>query len=271
MAYSIEAIKAALANKTAGGGTGGAKLTYWKPTIGEHEIRFLPYSDSTGRPFLEVLYYEKISERRVIAPTTFGMEDPVKELFEEKRKTKEGWEIAKNLRPRERYYGIIIVRGEEAKGPQVWEFSKEMRDSLFAILTHKDNVDEDMFNPETGYDFTLTISQATDPSGKPRTFNGSAVKNFIPTARKKPTKLSPKAADAKKWLDAMPKLEEVFQKQVKTPDELLELLENYAASQVSGGGSAKSGEGTDHAQELGQVNASTSAVESKLNDAFGIS
>lgn len=258
--YSMEAIKAALTKKTTKTDS-GPKLTYWKAVIGEHEIRFLPYVDSTGRPFQEVLYYEKLADRRVTAPCSFGMPDPIKDMFEEKRKTKEGWQIAKHLRPRERYYAVIIVRGEEEKGPQVWEFSKELRDQIFGILTHKDNVDEDMFNPETGYDFTVTVSQATDANGKPRTFNGSVVKSVNVTPRKKPSKLSTKVADAKKWLDAMPNLEESFKKYVKSPEELLELAEAFVANQV--GGSSKSDEGTDHNASNGQHKAD---VDSAFDD-----
>ncbi len=265
--YDINAIKAALTTKT--GADGGGKLNYWKPTIGEHEVRFLPYSDSTGKPFQEVMYYEKLSDRRVVAPSTFGLQDVIKEQFEIHRKTKEGWEIAKNLRPRERYYAVLIVRGEEAKGPQVWEFSKEIRDSIFNILTHKDNADEDMFSPETGYDFTLNITQAIK-DGKPNTFNGFPVKNIVPTARKKPSKLSAKPGEAKKWLDSMPKLEEFFKSQVKSSEELLELCEAFAVKCVTGGtGSSKTPEGTDHTSGHGVTTSEpASAAEKKLADMF---
>ena len=120
--YNLDAIKAALTkgDKTASTKTGAtSKTAYWKPTIGEHDIRFLPIQTTSGEPFQEVLYYDKFTDRRIVAPYAFGMPDPIKEQFDLLRKTKEGWEIAKNLRAKERFYAVVIVRGEEDKGPQV--------------------------------------------------------------------------------------------------------------------------------------------------------
>lgn len=277
--YNAAEILALLNNNGKNNGAGSSKLTYWKATIGEHEIRFLPYSsaDNKSRPFQEVLYYEKLSDRRMVAPTTFDMPDPVKDMFEKLRKNREGWNVAKHMQPRPRYYAVIMVRGEEAKGPQVWEFSKDLRDQILSILIHKDNVDEDMFSPETGYDFTLKVSQAVDPNGKPRSYNGNAVKQFTITPRKKPSKLSQKDAEATKWLEAMPKLDEIFKAQVKQPEELLEAVENFIAAMEGGtsnptAGAGVSGEGTNATAYRNDENNGKLApeVESKLKDAFGL-
>ena len=271
MAYNINAIKAALSN--AGGSqnktaTASSKTNYWKPTIGEHDVRFLPYADSMGNPFLEVSYYNDLSDRRLVAPFAFGLPDPIKELFETKRKQKDGWQVAKLLKAKERYYAAIIVRGEEAKGAQVWEFSKEIRDQIYSILSHKDNIDEDMFNPETGYDFTITVGQAMDASGKPRTFNGSAVKSFNISPRKRPSKLSAKAAEAKQWLDNMPKLEDMFKKQVKTPEELLEVLSAFVAKHE--GSTDSEDETSDTESGTVRSGGTVSKAEKDLADAFGV-
>lgn len=282
--YSAKQILEALENKGKQNAANGPKLTYWKPMLGqngapgEYEIRFLPYASADGKhcPFQEVSYYEKLGERRLVAPMSFDLPDPVKDVFEEQRKTKTGWAIAKNLQPRPRFYAVIIVRGEEDKGPQVWEFAKEFRDQIFGILTHKDNLDEDMFSPETGYDFTLKVAQAVDPQGKPRSFNGNAVKTLTLTPRKKPSKLAPKAADAEKWLAAMPKLDEFFRKQVKQPEELHEAMEALVASLAGGGQPAAprstGGEGTNHTatRTPGDGVKVPTAAERKLQNAFAL-
>ena len=133
--------------------------------------------------------------------------------------------LFRSLRGKERFYAAVIVRGEEEKGPQVWEFSKDTRDAIYGILTHKDNIDEDMLSPEVGYDFTCSVTQVIE-GGKPRLFRGSPVKQINLQARKKPSPLSKDKAQAKKWLDAVPNLEEMFKKQCKSAEELVEVLEN---------------------------------------------
>jgi len=271
MAYSIEAIKAKLSktNSNNSGGGGGTKLTYFKPVIGEHEVRFLPYQDSQGNPLQSVLFYNKLTkfgERRMISPATFNMPDPIAVLFEKIRKGKENWPIAKNLRPQERVFAVLIDRADEAKGPQVWEISAELRDKLYGILTHKDNVDEDMFSPDTGYDFTLTVVQKTDTNGKPQTFNGKAVKDYTLTARKKPSKLHKDPKKSAEWVQGVPKLEEYFKAQLMTGEEMEEKCNAFIASLAAGtppaeGTSAHDEHGTDESE-------ADKAAEDKVNDAF---
>ena len=229
--YNLDSIKAALTkgDKTSSSTKSGAtnKTVYWKPTIGEHDIRFLPVQTTSGEPFQEVLYYDKLAERRIIAPYCFGMPDPIKEQFDELRNSKkhpDGWTIAKHLRAKERFYAVVIVRSEEDKGPQVWEISKDTRDAIYGILSHKDNVDEDMFSPEVGYDFTCSVTPVIE-GGKPRLYNGSPVKQINLQARKKPSPLSKDKAQVKKWLDAVPNLEDMFKRQSKNAEELVEVLE----------------------------------------------
>ena len=268
MTYNISAIKAALSNNgpQSKAASSGTKTNYWKPTIGEHDVRFLPYADSMGNPFLEVFYYNDLADKRLVAPFAFGLPDPIKDLFEIKRKSKDGWQTAKLLRPKERYYATIIVRGEETKGPQIWEFSKEIRDQIYGILSHKDNIDEDMFNPESGYDFTVNVGQAMDASGKPRTFNKNAVKSFNISPRKRPSKLSSKSTEAKQWLDAMPNFEEMFKKQVKSAEELLDVMSAFVAKHQSAPASNEEKEdGTEHTQPPAM-----SKAEKDLSDTFGV-
>ena len=161
---------------------------------------------------------------------------------------------------------MILVRGEEDKGPQVWEFSKETRDQVYGILTHKDNIDEDMLSPEVGYDFTCSVTQVIE-GGKPRLFRGSPVKQINLQARKKPSPLSKDKAQAKKWLDAVPNLEEMFKKQCKSAEELVEVLENFVANLTGGSSSSSRESGTDLTEvRTGKVIANPAA--DKLDDAF---
>jgi len=272
--YNLDAIKAALSknDKTSTATKGSQqKNVYWKSSLGEHDIRFLPIQNSSNEPFQTVAYYsEPLSSQRLIAPFLFGLPDPIKDQFEELRQSKkhpDGWTIAKHLRHKERYYAVIIVRGEEDKGPQIWEFSKETRDQVYGILTHKDNIDEDMLSPEVGYDFTCSVTQVIE-NGKPRLYKGSPVKQINLQARKKPSPLSKDKTQAKKWLEALPNLEEMFKRQCKTPEELVEVLEQFVSNLTSGTKSETSREsGTDHTETRTGKTLSNPTAD-KLDDAF---
>lgn len=272
--YSLESIKAALSKNdktstTAKGG--GQKQVYWKPTLGEHDLRFLPIQNSSNEPFQTVAYYsEPLTTFRLVAPYTFGLQDPIKEQYEElrnSRKHPDGWSIAKHLRAKERFYAVIIIRGEEDKGPQVWEFSKETRDQVYGILTHKDNIDEDMLSPEVGYDFTCTVSQVFE-GGKPRLFKGSPVKQVNLQPRKKPSPLSKDKAQAKKWVDATPNLEDMFKRQCKAPEELVEVLEQFVANLASGPTTGSTRESGTDLTEARTGKPMANAAADKLDDAF---
>lgn len=272
--YNLDAIKAALSkNDKTSTTTKGAtqKQVYWKPTLGEHDIRFLPIQNSSNEPFQTVAYYsEPLTAQRLVAPYSFGMLDPIKDQFEELRNSKkhpDGWTIAKHLRSKERFYAVIMVRGEEDKGPQVWEFSKETRDQVYGILTHKDNIDEDMLSPDVGYDFTCSVTQVIE-GGKPRLYKGSPVKQVNLQARKKPSPLSKDKAQAKKWLDAVPNLEDMFKRQCKAPEELVEVLEQFVATLTGGTPSASTRESGTDVTETRTGKKQTNPVADKLDDAF---
>lgn len=271
--YNLDAIKAALSKGEKGGGTAqktdGKKNVYWKPTLGTHDVRFLPMPTTTGEPFLRVEYYEKLTERRFIAPSCFGLPDPIKDQFAvlRKSKSKEDWNTTKNLRPREKFYATIIVRGEEDKGPQIWELTPAIRQKVYDILMHKDNVDEDMFSPEVGYDFTVTISPVLE-NGKPKTFNGYPMKEYGLQPRKKPSVLSKDKNQAKAWLDGMPNLEESMRQFCYPPEKLIEIMENYIAGRVSGTGGAGASSDEDGTDHNPASTSTTKANEDKLDDAF---
>jgi len=232
MGYNLDAIKAKInqlsgANK--GGGAKGdrAKVNWWKPQLGQHNIRFLPFTDKNGQPFQEVSYYDSklLSERRFVVPTQFDMEDPIFQMLTELRKdrSKEAWKIWKNLQPRERYYAPILVRGEEDKGAQIWELNSKLLKEIYSVLAHPDYKDENLMHPENGYDFTVTVS----PTDK--TFNGNPVKEIKLQPRRKPSVLSENEQEKEKILKGIPNLEAYFKAQVKSPEEMKTMLENFLA------------------------------------------
>ncbi|NBV28899.1 hypothetical protein EBS02_07790 [bacterium] len=282
MSYDIEAIKRKIAalsgNKSATLTTENKnrpKLTYWKPQIGQHDVRILPYRDSNGQPVQEVSYYDSrlLSERRFVAPAQFGMPDPIFDMLTDLRKdrsSKSSWKLFTQLRPRERYYIPIFVRGEEAKGVQLWEFNSKMLKDLYAIFAHPDYSDEDLTHPESGYDFTVTVT----PTEK--TFNGFPVKDIKLQPRRKPSPLAASEGDRTKILAGIPNLEEIFKSQVKNTEQLNEVIENFLASkssivesmEVSESNSSSSAGDEDLEEEVKPAPKKVSSSKKKIDEAF---
>ena len=69
------------------------------------------------------------------------------------------------------------------------------------------------------------------------------------------------------WLDTTPNLEEMFKKQCKSAEELVEVLENFVANLTGGSSSSSRESGTDLTEvRTGKVIANPAA--DKLDDAF---
>lgn len=237
MSYDLNAIRSKinqLSGNKKGSGTGEkTKINWWKAVIGEHNVRFLPYSHN-GQPFHEVSYYDTklLSDRRFVTGIQFGMPDPIFTLLTEMKKdrSKEAWTQWRNLVAKERYYAPILVRGEEEKGAQLWEMNSKLVNDIYGILANPDYKDENLMDPLSGYDFTISVT----PTDK--TFNGSPVKEIKPLPRRKPSPIATTEEATKKILDGIPNLEAYFKAQVKTEEECNAMLENFAAG---GGGSVE--------------------------------
>lgn len=248
MSYNLEAIKAKISALSGAPKSGEkAKINWWKPQLGTHDIRFVPLTDGSGnalaQPFFEVAYYDNkdLGDRRFVAPSQYGQPDPLKEVAMElaKDKSKEAWLVRKKLTPRERYYAAVFVRGEEDKGIQVWEISPKVCKDIYSLLVMPDYADEDLFSVENGFDFTVSVT-ATD-----KTFNGHPVKEIKLVPRRKSSKLAPKKEQIEALVKQVPNFEAYFKAQVKTEEELCQIRDNFLAAQSDDSGYAENtAEGT---------------------------
>lgn len=272
MSYNLDAIKAKInqlsGNRAAAGSKTAekTKVNWWKPQLGQHDIRFLPYQDRNGQPFHEVSYYDSrlLSERRFVAGCQFeGMTDPVFNLLTElkKDKSKEAWTLWRNLQPKERYYAPIIVRGEEDKGVQLWELNSKLVKDIYSVLAHPDYKDENLMDPESGYDFTVTVS----PTDK--TFAGNPVKDIKLQPRRKPSPLAKSAEAADKIVAGIPNLEAYFKAQTKSEDELKAILDNFLAG--NGSSSEASSEEVEEVKDKTVSEAKVKKAKKSIDDAFG--
>lgn len=268
MSY-LDAVKKAIEAKEASKGQ-KSNIKYFKPEIGSVKIRFLPYTDPTnGLPWQEMYFYDckKLSKYRMVAPSYFGEADPILDFYNDQRKTREGWLLVRDLKPRDRYFFNIVVRGKEADGPLLWEVSKDVKDMLQTALINEENAEEDIFSLESGFDFTLTVAQATDNNGKPRTFNGYAVKKFTLTQMRNKSPLSKDKAQVKSIMDNAVNIYENFKNMCPDNDKMTQALEKFASTLSS------TENGTSAADELPVPSDEdiTSANEQKLASVFGIS
>jgi hypothetical protein len=271
--YNVAAMKAKIAEalNNKGSGTTNSKYpkqNWWKPEIGSHEVRILPLGLSDGEPVLKVSFYTKLVDRkRYVAPGAFGLPDPVAEQFEKKRKEKDGWAFAKNLKPQDRFMAAVFVRGQEDKKAQIWEMSTETRDQLLEILFQDDWDGIDLFDPDTGFDFTVSVKQELDNNKKPKTFKGFPCKKITLLKRAKSSPLNKDKAYAKEVMDSIPKLEEIYKNQAATVEELHEALSLYVQSleaAVGGGEGSASGTSLNQAKSPSQKEA-----EDLLDNVFG--
>lgn len=285
MSAYIDAVKARLAeinnknNKSAEKKTTDdkAKMPWFKPEMGkESEVRFLPYLDKNNQPFEEILYYNninllededgKLKARRILAPIQFGMKDSINDYLNEFQKSTKGrteqhkiaWKEWNRQKAKPRYYAMLIVRGQEDKGPHYFELSNDEQIRAYQEFTQKDLLEEDIFDPEKGYDFT--VSCIPDPTGK--SYLGKPVRFVNFKARRKSTKLGTKE-QMETWIAVLPSLNlhEYFKKMCPDEEKVQAILENYVS-----GMSPSSGDEEKQEKQSGSKEQSES--DSSIDKAF---
>lgn len=109
----------------------------WKPNEGIQTIRLVPYKHQLDNPFIELKFYYNIGKNYYLAPCTFGKPDPILEVIDTLRSSgsNEEKEIATKLKPTDRTYAPIIVRGEEDKGVRFWGFGITVYKTLLKLMT----------------------------------------------------------------------------------------------------------------------------------------
>lgn len=241
MAYNLDAIKQKIADLS-GGRNGNnkdrVKLTWFKPSLladgsmNSYEIRFLPYTDRNGQPFEEVSYYDnkELSERRFVSPAQYQQDDPIFDLINELRQenTRETWRLMNTLRPKDRFYAPILVRGEEDSGVQIWELNSKVLKDIYSILAHPDYAEDNMMDASIGFDFTLSVTDSGKKFGK------WTIKNYDLQPRRKPSKLARTKKDTEALVGAVPDLFEYFKAQVRSAEWLQQTVENFLAKTAAG-------------------------------------
>jgi len=222
MGIDLEAIKRRVAELSGVKKTSSVQL--WKPSLGEHKIRCLPWKNSPdGQPFAERWFYYIGDNAGILAPNQFGKPDPINDLIRKLYSSgkPDDRTLAKKLAPKMRCYAPVVVRGEEDKGVQVWAFGKLVYQRMLGFFL--DEEVGDILDPKEGFDLKVSI---TKQPGKQ--FNDTTVDPV-----RRPSKLHDDAKQMETWLNAIPNLDDMYR--LKSTQEIETVLNNW----LNGGSSAE--------------------------------
>jgi hypothetical protein len=248
---------------------GEGKIKYWRPSeVGDTKVRIVPWDEkktAEGMPFVERFFYY-IGNKRILSPKQFGDYDYVDELVTQLWQSgeKSDKEIAKKLMPKLTTYALILVKGEEDKGVQLWSLNKDLAKRLFSFYLN-DEIG-DISDPENGFDLTVTASN----SGK--MYEGKPVLDLVVDAARKSSPLS-------KWFGGdSEKVDKLFSKALevdiddvlshykKSTEEIKRMLDAWVAGGDAGDdkteGTTRGKEATDKLTEL-ENEVSSKKVEKK--------
>lgn len=265
MAVDLEAIRRRVQELS--GNRRNSSVQLWKPEPGDYKVRCVPWKQTVdGMPFIERRFYYLGNSPRILAPAQFGKPDPVNDLIRKLYSTKSpaDRELAKKLQPKMTSYVSIIVRGQEDKGLQVWSFNKFIYQRLLDFYTNADvNPDlVDYMDPLEGIDLLVNVKK----SGKK--FNDREMLDFTIDLGRKQSKLSNDADQAKKWLDALPNIDDMYPQ--KSVQEIETALNNWlngdAVADTSTDGTSKGSASSDALDALVQeVKAESKPAEAKTD------
>ena len=211
MAVDLEAIRRRMAELSGVKKTSNVQL--WKPGVGEYKIRCLPWKTAAeGQPFIERWFYYIGNNAGILAPKQFGKPDPIDDLIRKLYNSgkPDDRTLAKQLQSKMRAYAPVIVRGQEDKGPMVWSFGKIVYQRLLSFFIDEDY--GDILDPNEGFDLKVTITQ---PPGK-------QFQDTVVDCKGRPTKIHDDPVTVKKWLDAVPNIDDMYR--LKSREEIETVL-----------------------------------------------
>jgi|SRR5579863_3455715 len=239
MSVNLEAIRKRV--QELNGQRKNSQVQLWKPTAGNYKVRCIPWPatmlSEDGTPFIERRFYYIGDNPRILAPSQFKKADPINDLLRKLFSSGKADDraLAKKLMPKMTSYVGIIVRGacdndwnlvdnQESKGVLVWSFNKFIYTRMLGFFT--DPEVGDILDPLAGFDLKVTIK----PSGKK--FNGKEVMDTVIDASRKSSPLSADEAQAKKWLESLPNIDDMYPQ--KTAAEIEKVLNDW----LNAGGAA---------------------------------
>jgi hypothetical protein len=219
MSTNIDAIRARL-NKLQG--TQKTADSLWKPTVGKHQIRLVPYKFNKDIPFIELYFHYNINNKSYLSPASFGRPDPIVEFAEKlkRRGGKDDYREAKKMEPKLRTFVPVIVRGQESEGVKFWGFGKTVYQELLGYFADPDY--GDLSDPINGRDIVVDYAAAEGGASYPTT-----------TIRVKPTttKLHENDSKISELIGNEKEITTIYSE--LSYDELKKILENWLAGNTT--------------------------------------
>jgi hypothetical protein len=157
MALNMDKIKARLATLENKGKKASqnnkSKDSIWKPQPGKQVIRIVPNQYQPDDPFTQLKFHYDFGGKTLLSPSSFGKADPIVELSERLKKSKDTWAQGRQLEPKLRTYVPVIVRGEEDKGVRFWAFGVTIYKQLMQTMSEPDY--GDITSLTEGYDIQV--------------------------------------------------------------------------------------------------------------------
>jgi len=259
MSVNLEAIRKRV--QELNGQRKNSNVQLWKPEAGQYKVRCVPWPSAVlqddGTPFVERRFYYIGDNPRILAPSQFKKPDPINDLLRKLYSSgkAEDRALAKKLQPKMTAYAAVIVRGkcdadwnivdnQESKGVLVWSFNKFIYQRLLGFFT--DAEVGDILDPQGGFDLKVTVK----PSGKK--FNNKEVMDTVIDAARAPSALSRDAEQAKKWMDSVPNIDDMYpQKSAAEIEKVLnDWLQGGGADDVSSDGESRGDKPQDELDKL---------------------
>ena len=219
MSTNIDAIRARL-NKLQG--TQKTADSLWKPTVGKHQIRLVPYKFNKDIPFIELYFHYNINNKSYLSPASFGRPDPIVEFAEKLKRMggKDDYREAKKMEPKLRTFVPVIVRGQESEGVKFWGFGKTVYQELLGYFADPDY--GDLSDPFNGRDIVVDYAAAEGGASYPTT-----------TIRVKPTttKLHENDSKISELIGNEKEITTIYSE--LSYDELKKILENWLAGNTT--------------------------------------
>jgi|688.fasta_scaffold281675_2 hypothetical protein len=219
MSTNIDAIRARL-NKLQG--TQKTADSLWKPTVGKHQIRLVPYKFNKDIPFIELYFHYNINNKSYLSPASFGRPDPIVEFAEKLKRMggKDDYREAKKMEPKLRTFVPVIVRGQESEGVKFWGFGKTVYQELLGYFADPDY--GDLSDPINGRDIVVDYAAAEGGASYPTT-----------TIRVKPTttKLHENDSKISELIGNEKEITTIYSE--LSYDELKKILENWLAGNTT--------------------------------------
>ena len=245
--FDLEAVKRKLAKLS--GNKGNSNVQLWKPILGDHRIRVLPWPNASPDSPLRELYFYYLN-KTILAPFQFGKPDPINDFVRSLWETKKEEDkiLAKKIRPSLRAFAPIIDRANEKQGPLVWGFGRTAYQRILGFYV--DPEIGDFTDPNDGFDLIIKIV----PS-KAGSFAKQQLGDVDPA--RKSTKLSQDPEQAQQWLKAIPDLDQMYTLLSKSE------IENELSAYLAGPSEPPKVDSESSGTQRGEEEKETSKIASK--------